>query len=68
MYDVFGATPHNMGFSETNDFVHYRNLGRFNEVDSSMKTTNFSNPKHGAVMSITTGEMQRLNNYFAKVR
>lgn len=68
MYDVFGANPHNMGFSETNDFVHYRNLGRFNEVDSSMKTTNFSNPKHGAVMSITTGEMQRLNNYFAKVR
>jgi hypothetical protein len=68
MYDVFGASPHNMGFSETNDFVHYRNLGRFNDKDSSMKTTNFSNPKHGAVMSITPAEMQRLNNYFAKGR
>jgi hypothetical protein len=68
MYDVFGANPHNMGFSETNDFVHYRNLGRFNEKDSSMKSTNFSNPKHGAVMSITPAEMQRLNNYFAKGR
>jgi hypothetical protein len=68
MYDVFGASPHNMGFSETNDFVHFRNLGRFNEKDSSMKTTNFSNPKHGAVMSITPDEMQRLNNYFAKGR
>jgi len=68
MYDVFGASPHNMGFSETNDFVHYRNLGRFNEKDSPMKTTNFSNPKHGAVMSITSAELQRLNNYFANGR
>jgi hypothetical protein len=64
MYDVFGANPHNMGFSETTDFVHYKNLGRFNEGDSPMKATNFSGPKHGAVMSITVEEMRRLRGYF----
>ncbi len=66
MYDVFGAHPHNMGFSETTDFVHYKDLGRFNEGDSPMKATNFSGPKHGAVMSITNDELQRLHGYFAK--
>jgi len=64
MYDVFGANPHNMGFSETTDFLHYKNLGRFNEGGSPMKTTNFSGPKHGAVMSITVDELRRLRGYF----
>ena len=68
MYDVFGAHPHNMGFSETTDFVHYKNLGRFNDDGSLMKTTNFSGPKHGAVMSITADELQRLHRYFDKER
>jgi hypothetical protein len=31
MYDVYGARPNNMGFSETTDFVHYKHL------DVSMK-------------------------------
>ena len=66
MYDVFGAHPNNMGFSETTDFVHYKNLGRFNDEGSSMKATNFSNPKHGAVMSITPDELRRLTAYFAE--
>jgi hypothetical protein len=65
MYDVFGARPNNMGFSETTDFVHFKNLGRFNEKDSPMKATNFSGPKHGAVMSITPDEVQRLTAHFA---
>jgi hypothetical protein len=65
MYDVFGATPNNMGFSETTDFVHYKNLGRFNEPNSPMKATNFSGPKHGAVMHITAAELQRLKSHFA---
>jgi hypothetical protein len=65
MYDVFGAKPNNMGFSETTDFVHYQNLGRFNDPGSVMKATNFSGPKHGAVMSITPAELQRLNGYFS---
>jgi hypothetical protein len=66
MYDVFGAKPkNNMGFSETTDFVHFKNLGRFNEPGSPMKTTNFTNPKHGAVIAITPGEAKRLADFFA---
>ena len=65
MVDAFGAHPHNMGFSETTDFVHYKNLGHFNDPDSPMKATNFSGPKHGAVMSITLDELSRLTAYFA---
>lgn len=66
MYDVFGAKPkNNMGFSETTDFVHFKNLGRFNEPDSPMKATNFSGPKHGAVIAITPAEAARLKAYFA---
>lgn len=67
MYDVFGAKPkNNMGFSETTDFVNFKNLGRFNEPDSPMKATNFANPKHGAVIAITPEEAERLKVYFAK--
>jgi hypothetical protein len=65
MYDVFGAKPNNMGFSETTDFVHFRNLGRFNDEGSPMKATNFTRPKHGAVMPITMTELKRLRAYFS---
>jgi hypothetical protein len=66
MYDVFGAKPtNNMGFSETTDFVHFKNIGRLNEPGSPMKATNFKSPKHGAVISITPQEEQRLRDYFA---
>ncbi|KQV56334.1 MULTISPECIES: glycoside hydrolase family 43 protein [unclassified Caulobacter] len=66
MYDVFGAKPkNNMGFSETTDFIRFKNIGRFNEPGSPMKTTNFANPKHGAVIAITPAEAQRLKDYFA---
>lgn len=65
MYDVFGANPNNMGFSETSDFVNYKNLGRFNDQGSSMKATNFSGPKHGAIMPITAEELKHLKAYFA---
>ena len=56
MYDVYGARPHNMGFSETEDFVTWRNLGHFNE--GVMKGTNFERPKHGAVIHLTRDELQ----------
>jgi hypothetical protein len=56
MYDVYGARPNNMGFSETADFVTYKNLGRFNE--GVMKTTNFAGPKHGAVTYPTLDELK----------
>ncbi|MCI4591716.1 glycoside hydrolase family 43 protein [Sphingobium sp. BYY-5] len=65
MYDVFGAKPVNtMGFSETEDFVHFRNLGHFNDPGSPMKATNFVQPKHGAVIPISNEELDRLRQYF----
>jgi len=65
MYDVFGVTPNNMGFSETTDFVTFRDLGHFNAPGSPMKATNFTAPKHAAVMAITTEEATRLERRFA---
>jgi hypothetical protein len=56
MYDVYGARPNNMGFSETEDFVTWRNLGHFNE--GVMKGTNFQRPKHGAVTHLTLEELR----------
>ena len=56
MYDVYGARPNNMGFSETTDFVTYKNLGHFNE--GVMKGTNFVRPKHGAVTYLTLAELK----------
>lgn len=51
MYDIFSIHPHNFGFAETSDFVHFKNLGHFNE--GVMKTTNYTSPKHGAVIHLT---------------
>jgi hypothetical protein len=56
MYDAYGAG--NMGFSETADFVTFKNLGRFNQ--GVMKTTNFTAPKHGAVTYLTMNELKAL--------
>jgi hypothetical protein len=56
MYDVYGARPNNMGFSETEDFVTWRHLGHFNE--GVMKGTNFQRPKHGAVTHLTLDELR----------
>lgn len=62
MYDIFGINPHNFGFVETCDFVHFKNLGRFNE--GIMKTTNFRSPKHGAVIHLTKEEADRIEDYW----
>jgi len=62
MYDVFGLHPNNMGFSETTNFKTFTKLGYFN--DGVMKTTNFSSPKHGAVISLTAGEAKRLADHW----
>jgi len=56
MYDVYGARPNNMGFSETTDFTTYRDLGHFNE--GVMRGTNFERPKHGAVSYLTLAELR----------
>lgn len=62
MYDVYGARPSNMGFSETEDFVSYRNLGHFNE--GVMKATNFKSPKHGAVTYLTKKELKAIAEHW----
>jgi hypothetical protein len=62
MYDVYGARPNNMGFSETADFVTYTNLGHFNE--GVMKSTNFERPKHGAVTHLTLKELKAIASYW----
>ena len=62
MYDVYGLRPSNMGFSETTDFKTFTRLGYFN--DGVMKATNFSSPKHGAVISLTAAEAKRLADHW----
>jgi sucrose-6-phosphate hydrolase SacC (GH32 family) len=64
MYDIFSIKPHNFGFCETTDFVKFTNLGRFNQ--DKMKTTNFTSPKHGAVVQITKKEADKLIKYWQK--
>jgi hypothetical protein len=62
MYDAYGARPNNMGFSETTDFVNYKNLGHFNE--GVMKTVKFERPKHGAVTYLTKKELQAVAEHW----
>jgi hypothetical protein len=62
MYDVYGARPSNMGFSETSDFVTYKHIGRFNE--GVMKSTNFTSPKHGAVTYLTKQELKAIAEHW----
>lgn len=63
MYDIYGLIPPNFGFVETIDFENFTNIGRFNE--GVMKTTNFSSPKHGAVVHLTKEEADILEKYWA---
>ena len=65
MYDVYGARPSNMGFSETTDFLNFKNIGHFNE--GVMKTTNFSSPKHGAVTYLTKKEIKAIVEHWKRM-
>ena len=58
MYDSYGIDPHNLGFSETSDFINFKNFGHFNE--GVMKSTNFTSPKHGAIVHLTKNGAKRL--------
>lgn len=58
IYDIYRINPHNFGFSETTDFIHFTNLGHFNK--GLMKMTNFSIPKHPSVIQLTKKEAQRI--------
>ena len=62
MYDVYGARPNNMGFSETSDFKTFKDIGHFNE--GAMKTTNFERPKHGAVTHLTKKELEAIAKHW----
>jgi predicted GH43/DUF377 family glycosyl hydrolase len=62
VYDIYGIKPHNFGFSETTDFVNFKNLGHFNE--GVMKATNFSIPKHPAIIHLTKKEAKRLAKFW----
>lgn len=64
MYDVYTLKPNNMGFCETNDFKHFENLGYLNS--GVMKATNFTSPKHGAVIHLTKKEAKRLEKYWKR--
>jgi Beta-xylosidase len=62
MYDCYGIDKHNFGFAETSDFINFTNLGHFN--GGVMKATNFSSPKHGAVIHLTKEEADKLAKYW----
>ncbi|MFC0772134.1 family 43 glycosylhydrolase [Terrimonas alba] len=62
MYDVYGLTPHNFGFSETSDFVNFTDIGHFNE--GVMKTTNFTASKHGAIIHLKKEEAAKLAQHW----
>lgn len=62
MYDIFSIRPHNFGFVETTDFVNFTDLGHFNE--GVMKTSNFTSPKHGSVISLTKNEAKALAEHW----
>jgi predicted GH43/DUF377 family glycosyl hydrolase len=64
MYDIYSIQPHNFGFAQTSDFESFEDLGHFN--DGVMKTTNFSSPKHGAVIHLTQKEADALAAYWDK--
>jgi hypothetical protein len=62
MYDIFSVNPHNFGFAETVDFVHFTHLGHFDK--GVMKRSNFSVQKHGAVIQLTKKEAETLTRYW----
>lgn len=62
MADCYGINPNNFGFYETEDFETFRDLGHFN--DSIMQSTNFSRPKHGAVIPISATQAEQLQQYW----
>ncbi|KJD34688.1 beta-xylosidase [Tamlana nanhaiensis] len=62
MYDIYSINPHNFGFVETSDFKTFTSIGHFNEGD--MKTTNFTSPKHGAIIHLTKSEALKLAKHY----
>ena len=66
MFDNYSRQPHNFGFLETTDFKTFTPIGYFDEPNSPMKRTNFSEQKHGAVVQVTKSELKRLISHWSK--
>ena len=66
MFDNYARNPHNFGFLETTDFKTFTPLGYFDDPDCPMKRTNFSEQKHGAVVQVTKGELEKLISHWSK--
>ena len=64
MHDNYRIDPHNFGFTETNDFIHYTPAGNFG--DGKMTRVGFSEQKHGAVIHITKKEAKMLEKLWNK--
>ncbi len=62
MHDNYKIIPHNFGFTETKDFIHYTPIGNFDE--GKMTRVGFSEQKHGAVIHITKKEAESLEKYW----
>ena len=66
MYDNYSINPHNFGFVETTDLQAFTPIGYFDEPGCKMTRTNFSEQKHGAVVSVTKSELEGLIKYWKK--
>lgn len=66
MQDCYSMEPHNFYFLETTDLQTFTPLGFFDDGKSGMSRTNFSEQKHGAVVSVTKKELKRLIKYWKK--
>jgi hypothetical protein len=64
MHDNYRINPHNFGFTETRDFIHYTPAGNFG--DGKMTRVGFSEQKHGAVIHITKKEAKMLEKFWNK--
>lgn len=62
MHDNYRINPHNFGFTETRDFIHYTPTGNFG--DGKMTRVGFSEQKHGAVIHITKKEAKMLEKFW----
>lgn len=60
MQDRYSMKPHNFYFCETTDLQHFTPLGYFDDGQCPMRRTNFSEQKHGAVVTLTKKELKQL--------
>ena len=66
MFDNFRRKPMNFGFVETRDFFTYHPIGYFDSPDCPMRRTNFSEQKHGSVISLPKQDLDALLEAFAE--